>query len=60
MNYLPRQNNDAAGNLKGYAAYGGDSPISVWGLLAKGEFSADNEVRSVALKPGAPSCHLSP
>lgn len=51
LNYLPRQNNDAAGNIKGYEVYGGDSPTSAWALLAKGEFSADNEVKSVALKP---------
>ncbi|ULT71563.1 discoidin domain-containing protein [Pseudomonas sp. BC42] len=53
LNYLPRQNNDAAGNIKGYEVYGGDSPTSAWALLAKGEFSADNEVKSVALKPVA-------
>ncbi|MCE4056644.1 discoidin domain-containing protein [Pseudomonas sp. Au-Pse12] len=51
LHYLPRQDAGMSGNIKGYQVYGSNSPSGAWTLLADGEFSADNQVKSTALKP---------
>ncbi|AJO80812.1 discoidin domain-containing protein [Pseudomonas sp. MRSN 12121] len=51
LHYLPRQDQGLSGNIKAYQVYGGAGPDGPWTLLADGEFSADNEVKSAALKP---------
>ncbi|ROL86909.1 chitinase [Pseudomonas sp. NFIX51] len=51
LHYLPRQDQGLSGNIKDYQVYGGAGPDGPWTLLADGEFSADNEVKSAALKP---------
>ena len=51
LHYLPRQDQGMSGNIKAYQVYGGAATNGPWTLLSSGEFSADNEVKSVALKP---------
>ncbi|MGE7958391.1 discoidin domain-containing protein [Pseudomonas sp. NPDC089530] len=51
LHYLPRQDQGLSGNIKAYQVYGGAGPDGPWTLLADGEFSADNEVKSASLKP---------
>ncbi|OLF52136.1 discoidin domain-containing protein [Pseudomonas chlororaphis] len=51
LHYLPRQDQGTSGNIKAYQVYGGAGPDGPWTLLADGEFSADNEVKSASLKP---------
>ncbi|KAF0867001.1 discoidin domain-containing protein [Pseudomonas sp. LD120] len=51
LHYLPRQDAGLSGIIKGYQVYGSNSPSGSWTLLADGEFSADNQVKSASLKP---------
>jgi chitinase len=51
LHYLPRQDAGMSGNIKAYQVYAGAKADGPWTLLGSGEFSADNLVKSAALKP---------
>lgn len=51
LHYLPRQDQGSSGNIKAYQVFTGNTAEGPWTLVSDGEFSANNDVKSAALKP---------